>query len=455
MDYDLPDDEYLRKKTPVWAEHWNSMDNETSSLKSVANLIYKNEIKKKLTPLNWFKLTVILICLIFLLMNMTSLIKNYYNFKTFVSAKYELPTYFKFPSITLCISIVIPFDTNESPITVGQLFNLSQAEYGHQCVFTNGNLISDSLSFSSTSNQSPINLLPCNQLSSVEITIDKNRKCFTYFYHMTSKKLLSIKMARTSFVKFTLQTDKILTHEELSSSGSLGSQSSNDIYLGIHQSNMVPTKDNFEFITIKPNYNYELSFKLTQIELNSRKSKLNYDCKNYTFDSKDEDISSWPSSGQITSFDECYHQCVQDELEKICKNTSSYCISRFAPIRKSSIDNQNRLCSINSCNNHHYQLAKKSCDEQQKILCPKDCIIMSYDVSSREVYTGDPTSITILIQRKLTPDLIINHSPSITGVQIISSIGGLISFWLFIIWLIFLFIKFCLLIWEFIQIYYL
>nr|XP_027206205.1 uncharacterized protein LOC113799715 [Dermatophagoides pteronyssinus] len=254
------------------------------------------------------------------------------------SISYELPEQIEFPALTICIPIIIPFnsrcfdDTNsiisgnngtnddkqnrieclQTPLTM--LFNQSMSTFGHQCKIK--------------TNRSSPSMIYCANISPIIENYYQNYRCYTYLSEIT--------LFRSNNDQLMIP---ILEH--------------NDFYVQIliqsNQFDEIPIDSLKEFLTISMGRIYNINFNLPI---------------------------------------DCNHQC------------------------------------------------------------PKDCQKTDVELEVKEIENEDQGETMITIRRSIRPDKLLIQIPSISSVQYIGYIGGLLAFHLAIWWLICKFFELIEFIWE-------
>ncbi len=345
MDYLVPDDKTLKKSIPVWTEHWHN--NRTLM---IINLF------KQISIQQWIHFIIYFVCLLVLFIQLLNAFSVYLTFETIISAEYELPKTYRFPSISVCVPIIVPFgelcleqNSSQKCDFVSNLFNASLSEFGHRCKFKHKNFINS-----------------CHSVAFPVESIYQNRKCFTYFSELSPKILIKD-------LEFNLDSVKETEINILIQSRIDHNLVERNAELLIHSSNLIPLSHNFEFISISANRKYEIRYHLTKINL--IESKFNNECTNYLKEKKSK-------QSQNDCLDKCFHLKSNE-----CGNN---CLLFSRIIRKDLLVLGQKLCF--NCSQEIENNLREKCRKE----CPKkDCIQDTYDYSLEELITGDLTESNV------------------------------------------------------------
>ncbi|XP_075681386.1 LOW QUALITY PROTEIN: uncharacterized protein LOC113799715 [Dermatophagoides pteronyssinus] len=389
------------------------------------------------------------------------------------SISYELPEQIEFPALTICIPIIIPFnsrcfdDTNsiisgnngtnddkqnrieclQTPLTM--LFNQSMSTFGHQCKIK--------------TNRSSPSMIYCANISPIIENYYQNYRCYTYLSEITlfrsnnDQLMIPILEHNDFYVQILIQSNQFGHYHHHFQSQNNENPS---IMLYLHQIDEIPIDSLKEFLTISMGRIYNINFNLRKTI-----DKEFFDCHNYSGQYQPSNIllNRWSSSRsskssslnirQMISRQECYNRCCMNKWRRLC----GHCFPTSVSLRRDLIHIKDKFCS-NTLNEEYEQNHNKCHDNENEMIekiaidcnhqCPKDCQKTDVELEVKEIENEDQGETMITIRRSIRPDKLLIQIPSISSVQYIGYIGGLLAFHLAIWWLICKFFELIEFIWE-------
>lgn len=257
----------------------------------------------------------------------------------------------------------------------------------------------------------------------LESVID-DRKCFTYFTQLNkgnkSKDDFSIDGKRPFRIIISIVEKPDIW---------LAFQSTyvyiENIRLYVHPPDMVPAKDEIDFILLESDKHYDIRY--TKIVSRLMKEPYVTDCDSYDLGN----LSLLQSRSDC--LDKCFLTHMYD-FEYGSYNNQSRCIDVNFGTRKDLLRDDDRLCNMRFDIDNNYEKANfnnKVYDVKMHCLahCKRNCvdIIHDVDVMKAERRSGE---IHVSIKYKAGPFTVIEHSPEVSWFQLFSNLSAFSSLWI-------------------------
>jgi hypothetical protein len=254
-------------------------------------------------------------------------------------------------------------------------------------------------------------------------SIIDNRECFTYFSQLNKgnksrdhflvdmKKPFRIVITIAEMPEVWLSFHKVYKYTQY-------------IRLYVHPPNMIPAKDEIDFILLEPEKRYDIRY--TKIVSHLMEKPYQTNCKNYNLGND--------SDSQSRS--DCIDRCILTNLfeSRDSYDTKSRCIDVNFGTRKDLLRSNDKLCNMRFDVNHTLRednFNERVYDVKVQCLkhCERDCVDVLYDVSvmRAERKLGE---IYMWIGHRAGPYTLIEHSPEVTWFELFSNLSAICSLWI-------------------------
>lgn len=356
----------------------------------------------------------------------------------------------------------------DNTLLISALFNQSLSEYGHQCRVRykkKAQMTSSSSGFKSSS---------CATISPPIESYFKNKRCYTYLSEITvfrspiqdGQEANSILDYQDVYISLLIQSNRVPIGASTSSSFADSDQPLQP-ELFIHTADKIPIDSIRSPVKLELNHKYKLQYYYLKTYSSVNQWSF-FGCHNYTSRNAEEieehRMSRNPLDLHISRQD-CVDRCMLREQAKIrethnCPKQEN-CISHQIPIRRDLAQlNRDKICftTPEDCPNEDEEFLIQSVLDQCDKDCPDDCeaVDVQHETveDSTETDTTDNT-IQVTILRKIAPDIEVKQFPLMDNKKLLADIGGLIAFWLAVIWLLFQTVTLIEYAWELVQLHYL
>ncbi|CAG2107261.1 unnamed protein product [Medioppia subpectinata] len=408
VEYDVPDDHSLRHKIPLWTEHWK---------RSKTSLVY--HLARHVSCQQWARVVIAGVAVVALVVQMWQTLDAFFARDTVLSGQYAA-TSGSALSVTLCLPVVVPFvrncvqnDTNDCrrdvtdrpPPTIRALFNQSLSPFSHKCKLRAKNALKS-----------------CGRARQ---WLRESRKCFTY---ATRDDDDDSDAPHDTVVHLLLQF----------SSDASGVDSLPQ--LRVHSELRTPDADDGEWLAVKQSRKFEVKYWSTRVRFLDA-------CADYALDRQTA----------LSSQDDCVEKCILKKMQENCFTedpSRDYCLSRFATVRTEHVDQWETFCSSRDrkeCASKAFMATVVDFCRREK--CPKDCFQTDVQSATREEMTSDATETNVTLARRLAPELELREVRRVTCLALVSRLGGLLAFWLTLVWILRQFLTFLTIFIELFDIY--